>query len=94
MVKVPHGNARDFFFLRLEFVLNQVSSSQFFFPNGFSPIYVCKGEEKQRAAKPALSAWQMVFLNLDLINRIKCYISTIGWKSFSLCNDEAQLQNL
>lgn len=50
-------------------------------------------KKKQRAAEAALSAWQMIFLNLDLINPVKCYISTIGWKAF-LCNDEAQLQNL
>lgn len=34
-----------------------------------------QGGEKQRAAKLALSAWQMIFLNLDHINPIKCDIS-------------------
>lgn len=89
-------NAQDFFFLGLIFVSNQASSPYFFFSNGSPqpPMCVCKGEEKQRAAKPALSAWQMIFRSLDLINPPKCDISTIGWQSFSLCNDEARLQDL
>jgi hypothetical protein len=34
-------------------------------------VCIFKGERKQRAAKAALSAWQMIFLNLDLINPVK-----------------------
>lgn len=75
-------NAQDFFFPRMPFVLNQVCSSSFFFLMDLYPTYVAGEEKKLRAAKPAISAWQMIFLNLDLINPIKYYISTIGWKSF------------
>lgn len=49
-----------------------------------SPCVFSRQKKKRRAAKAALSAWQMIFLNLDLINPGKCYISTIGWKSFPL----------
>lgn len=85
---LPTLKALDFFLPlhgRHLYQIWYVLLDNFSFLMAFPSLCVFSREKKkQRAAEAALSAWQMIFLNLDLINPVKCYISTIGWKSFPL----------